>query len=78
MSQSIMPHAAPTVNHSRFVAPISEYEQGKALHKARKPLGECVTDDMAAGWLDAADLAGALAYIDCMEAEGLPFPDYMF
>lgn len=76
-AHSVAP-TAQTHNTRRFVAPLSEYDQGKALYKAHKPLSECVTDDMAAGWIDAADLAGSLAYLHQMEAEGAPYPAGMF
>jgi hypothetical protein len=65
------PHA---VKHSRFVAATAESQaelerqMGRSLYRRGKPLRECVTDDMAAGWL-AAERAGADAYYRCMMSE---------
>ena len=58
------------IKNARFVPAMSEYDQGKALYKARRPISECVTDEMAEGWCAAADLAGYMAYSRHMEAEG--------
>ena len=62
------PHA---VKHQRFVA-ATEAEQekferqlGHNLYKRGKPLRECVTDNMAAGWL-AAERKGADDYYKAM------------
>ena len=65
----IQPHEH-AVKMGRFVAPESEWEQGKRLHSQRKPITECTTDEMADGWCAAADLAGYMAYSRHMEAEG--------
>lgn len=74
MSESMLavhPHA---VKHGRFVASTAEAQAelerqvGRSLYRRGKPLRECVTDDMAAGWI-AAERAGADAYYRCMMAE---------
>ena len=66
-TNSVLPdrHA---VKHGRYVPPLSEREQGVELYRRGKPLRECVTDDMADGWL-TAEAAGADAYYRCMAAE---------
>ena len=62
------PHA---VKHNRFVAPTPEAQAelerqiGRNLYKRGKPLRECVTDNMAAGWL-AAERKGADDYYRSM------------
>jgi hypothetical protein len=64
------PHA---IKHSRYVAATEEQQAdlerqvGRSLYRRGKPLRECVTDDMAAGWL-AAERAGADAYWRAMMA----------
>lgn len=68
MSNYMLQQDRPIVNVKRFVAPMSEYDTGKELYKRGKDLTECVTDDMAAGWLDA-ERAGADAYWRCMMME---------
>ena len=65
------PHA---VKHQRFVAATEaqqadlERQIGRNLYKRGKPLRECVTDEMTAGWL-AAEAKGADDYYRCMMAE---------
>lgn len=64
------PHA---VKHQRFVAPTAdpadlERQIGRNLYRRGKPLSECVTDEMAGGWL-AAEQAGEDAYWRCMMAQ---------
>jgi hypothetical protein len=65
------PHA---IKHSRYVAATEEQQAdlerqvGRSLYRRGKPLRECVTDDMAAGWL-AAERAGADSYYRCMMAQ---------
>lgn len=67
------PHA---VKHQRFVAATEadqerfERELGRNLYKRGKPLRECRTDYMTAGWL-AAERKGADAYYRCMMAEAV-------
>ena len=68
MSNSMVTLTHPAVNAKRFVPPLSEREQGVELYRRGKPLRECVTDDMADGWL-TAEAAGADAYYRCMAAE---------
>jgi hypothetical protein len=70
-----MLHPHPNaVKSGRFVAATpegqSELERqvGRSLYRRGKPLRECVTDDMTAGWL-AAERAGADAYYRCMMLE---------
>ena len=68
------PHA---VKHDRFVAATpaaqADFERqiGRNLYRRGKPLAECASDEMAAGWL-AAEWAGYMAYSRHMEAEGIP------
>ena len=72
MNSTMVHPNTESVKRGRFVAPLSEWEQGKALYAARRPISECVTDEMAEGWCAAADLAGFMAYSRHMEAEGVP------
>ena len=64
------------VKHQRFIAATEadqenfERELGRNLYRRGKPLSECRTDYMAAGWL-AAEFAGADAYWLCMMAEAV-------
>jgi hypothetical protein len=53
-----------------YVPPVTSYVLGRKLYKAGKPYSACLTDDMRAGWL-AAENAGAWAYFNAMQAEGL-------
>ena len=69
------PHA---VKHQRFVAATAEDQErferelGRNLYKRGKPLRECRTDYMAAGWL-AAERAGADAYYKAMQRQASEF-----
>jgi hypothetical protein len=75
MSTNIVMHPEQPVKTKRFVAPkvdgtaATEYAEGRALYRRGKPIGECVTDDMCAGWLDA-EYAGRIAYLRAMQSEG--------
>ena len=71
MNDLIMHPHEQAVKHQRFVA-ATEAEQerferqlGHNLYKRGKPLRECVTDNMAAGWL-AAERNGADDYYKAM------------
>jgi len=73
----VMVHPDPhAVKHQRFVAATEadqeqfERELGRNLYKRGKPLRECRTDYMAAGWL-AAERKGADAYWRAMMAEAV-------
>lgn len=68
MSRTMLQHPAQNVNGKRFVSPLSEYEQGRRLYNAGKPITACVTDDMTDGYLDA-EAAGEDAYWRCMMAQ---------
>lgn len=76
MSQAMVHPHEHAVKHQRFVAATEadqeqfERELGRNLYKRGKPLRECRTDYMAAGWL-AAEFAGADAYYRCMMAEAV-------
>lgn len=69
------PHA---VKHGRYVAPTPEAQAaaaveferqlGRNLYRRGKPVGECTTDEMKAGWI-AASAAGEDAYYRCMMAQ---------
>ena len=48
-----------------------ERQIGRNLYRRGRPLSECASDDMAAGWLDA-EFGGYMAYSRHMEAEGVP------
>lgn len=61
-------HTGMPVNTRRFVSALSEYDQGKALYYRGKSLSECVTDEMAQGYLDA-EYKGADNYFKCMMAQ---------
>jgi hypothetical protein len=41
----------PKVNAKRFVAPRSEFDQGKHNYRHGLDLATCATDDMTEGWL---------------------------
>lgn len=73
----VMVHPDPhAVKRQRFVAATEadqeqfERELGRNLYKRGKPLRECRTDYMAAGWL-AAERKGADAYWQAMMAEAV-------
>ena len=73
----VMVHPDPhAVKHQRFVAATEadqeqfERELGCNLYRRGKPLRECRTDYMAAGWL-AAERKGADAYWRAMMAEAV-------
>ena len=74
MNDPIMHPHEHAVKHGRFVAATEddqerfERELGRNLYKRGKPLRECRTDYMAAGWL-AAERKGADDYYRCMMAE---------
>ena len=65
------PHA---VKHQRFVAATAEAQIdlerqiGRNLYRRGKPIRECTTDEMTAGWV-AASAAGEDAYYRCMMAQ---------
>ena len=69
------PHA---VKHQRFVAATEddqerfERELGRNLYKRGKPLRECRTDYMVAGWL-AAERKGADDYYRAMQRQANEF-----
>ena len=72
MSTSIVQQHQEAVKRGRFVpaAPPDQSERferqlGHNLYKRGKPLRECVTDNMAAGWL-AAERKGADDYYKAM------------
>lgn len=70
MSANMVAHETPAgkvAPQGRFVAP-SEFEQGKHLYNTGKPIRNCVTDDMAAGWMAAYE-QGRKAYWLCMMQE---------
>lgn len=75
MSTNIVMHPEQPVKTKRFVSPAAdttaadEYEQGRRLYRRGKPISECRTDDMCAGWLDA-EYAGRIAYLRAMQSEG--------
>ena len=66
----VMPHEH-AVKHGRFVAATAdaaadlERQIGRNLYRRGKPITECVTDEMAAGYV-AASAAGEDAYYRCM------------
>ena len=71
MSQVMVTPHEHAVKHQRFVAATEaqqadlERQIGRNLYKRGKPLRECVTDNMAAGWL-AAERKGADDYYRSM------------
>ena len=78
MNDLIMHPHEHAVKHQRFVA-ATEAEQerferqlGHNLYKRGKPLRECVTDNMAAGWL-AAERKGADDYYRMMQRQASEF-----
>jgi DNA-binding LacI/PurR family transcriptional regulator len=60
MSHTIIAEQPAHVNR-RFVAPQSEYDQGRSLYRRGERLAMCASDEMAQGWLDA-EAKGADAY----------------
>jgi len=78
-STMVAPHEN-AVKNQRFVAPTEqaqadmERQIGRNLYRRGRPLSECVSDEMTAGWL-AAEFAGYMAYSRHMEAEGVLFAD---
>ena len=78
MNDPIMHPHEHAVKHGRFVAATEddqerfERELGRNLYKRGKPLRECRTDYMAAGWL-AAERAGADAYYKAMMRQASEF-----
>ena len=69
----VMPHEH-AVKHGRFVAATAdaaadlERQIGRNLYRRGRRITECVTDEMAAGWL-AAEAAGEDAYWRAMMAQ---------
>ncbi len=69
----VMPHPH-AVKHGRFIAATAadqerlERDMGRNLYKRGKPLSECHSDDMAAGWL-AAERKGADDYFAAMQRQ---------
>ena len=51
MTSPTLSPTAPKVNAKRFVAPRSEFDQGKHNYRHGLDLASCATDDMADGWL---------------------------
>lgn len=76
MSATMVAPHEHAVKHQRFVAPTEaqqadlERQIGRNLYRRGRPLRECVTDDMAGGWL-AEERKGADAYYRCMMAEAV-------
>ena len=74
MTSPTLSPTAPKVNAKRFVAPRSEFDQGKHNYRHGLDLATCATDDMTEGWLSceangerfgwmrSADARGADAY----------------
>ena len=81
MTSPTLSPTAPKVNAKRFVAPRSDYDQGKHNYRHGLDLDSCVTDDMADGWLfceangerfgwmRSPDARGADAYYRVMMAQ---------
>ena len=51
MTTPTLAPAAPKVNAKRFVAPRSEFDQGKHNYRHGIDLAGCATDEMTEGWL---------------------------
>ena len=78
MNDLIMRPHEHAVKHGRYVAPTPEAQAaatadmerqiGRNLYKRGKPLRDCVTDEMAAGWL-AAERKGADDYYAAMQRQ---------
>ena len=51
MNASMVAPVQSKVNAKRFVAPRSEFDQGKYNYRHGIDLAGCATDDMADGWL---------------------------
>jgi hypothetical protein len=61
MTSPTLSPTAPKVNAKRFVAPRSEFDQGKHNYRHGLDLATCATDDMADGGCRVKPTANALA-----------------
>ena len=78
MNASMVAPVQSKVNAKRFVAPRSEFDQGKYNYRHGLDLTSCATEDMTDGWLAceeagerfgwmrSPDAHGADAYYRCM------------
>jgi hypothetical protein len=76
MSTNIIHYPDREVKPKNYVSPMrdeptaaEQYETGRRLYRRGKPISECRTDDMCAGWLDA-EYAGRIAYLRARQSEG--------
>lgn len=60
----------PKVNAKRFVAPRSEFDQGKHNYRHGLDLATCATDDMADGWLSCQEAGERFGWMRSPDARG--------
>lgn len=78
MNSTMVHPNTESVKRGRFVAATLEQQAdlerqiGRNLYKRGKPLRECVSDEMAAGWL-AAERKGADDYYRMMQRQASEF-----
>ena len=78
MNASMVASHEQAVKHQRFIAATEadqenfERELGRNLYRRGKPLSECRTDYMTAGWL-AAERKGADDYYRAMQRQASEF-----
>jgi len=70
MTSPTLSPTAPKVNAKRFVAPRSEFDQGKHNYRHGLDLATCATDDMADGWLSCQDAGERFGWLRSPDARG--------
>ena len=70
MTSPTLSPTAPKVNAKRFVAPRSEFDQGKHNYRHGLDLATCATDDMADGWLFCQEHGERHGWMRCPDARG--------
>ena len=70
MTSPTLSPTAPKVNAKRFVAPRSEFDQGKHNYRHGLDLATCATDDMADGWLFCQEHGERFGWMRSPDARG--------
>ena len=70
MTTPTLAPVAPKVNAKRFVAPRSEFDQGKHNYRHGLDLATCATDDMADGWLSCQEAGERFGWQSSPAAKG--------
>lgn len=60
----------PKVNAKRFVAPRSEFDQGKHNYRHGLDLASCATSDMTDGWLSCEEAGERFGWMRSPDARG--------